>query len=148
MKGWLIKLTLIVFEFIISTLALEFGLGIFPPPPTRPVKDTFYEPDSYIGWKLIPNKKEGRTIAGKVVLDKKINSQGFRDREHNFNKGEGIFRIEVLGDCFCDQLEMPLKQLWHNVLERKLNADLEVNKPIEIINLGIGGFGTDLNIMD
>lgn len=142
MKEWIIRLTLIAFGFIIGIVALEFGLGVFSPSPNRPVRDTFYQPDDYIGWKHIPNKKEGRTIVGKVVLDEKLNSQGFRDREHTYNKGKGIFRIAVLGDSFCEQLEMPLKQLFPSVLERKLNSDSEVSKPIEIINLGIGGFGT------
>ncbi len=118
-------------------VVIDLGLGVLCPR----VKDTFYEPDNYIGWKLIPSKKEGRTVVGKVVLDPKITSNGFREEEHSFNKGKGVFRIVVLGDSFCDQLEMPFKQLWHRVLERRLNSGS--TEPIEVINLGIGGFGTD-----
>lgn len=77
---------------------------------------------------------------GKVVLDQPINSAGFRDREYPHAKDRDTFRIVVLGDSFTDQLEIPTRQLYHEVLERKLNST--AIRRFEVINLGVAGFGT------
>src|SRR5882762_5363970 len=62
---------------------------------------TYFDPyivDQDVGFGLRPNaegwwQQEGRTYV-------KINSQGFRDREHSFAKPPGSLRIAVLGDSF------------------------------------------------
>ena len=141
MKVWLAKGAVMTLAFSTGLVAAQSILADFFPAPITPSGQGFYEPDKLLGWKLIPNKQKGRTpLVGKIVLDEKINSVGFRDTKHTYSKGQDVFRIVMLGDSFCDFLDLPLKQLFHSVLERKLNSEL--HQPIERINLGISGFGT------
>ena len=141
MKVWLARLALVTLASITALIAAQSILANFFPAPITPPGQGFAEPNKLLGWKLIPNKQKGRSpLVGKIVLDEKINSLGFRDTEHTYNKGQDVFRIVILGDSFCDYLELPLKQLFHSVLERKLNSEL--HQPIERINLGFSGFGT------
>jgi len=67
------------------------------------------------------------------------NSQGWRDEEHGFENNSGAFRILVLGDSFMEAYSVELKDTFHKQLER---FALENGVPIEVINLGVGGYGT------
>jgi hypothetical protein len=120
--------------------ALQFALATFFPAPIIPKGQSLYRTDDHLGWRLIPNKESGRTRVGRVFLEEKVNSAGFRDVERSPAKPKGAIRIVVLGDSFCDQLEIPLRQLFPHVLETKLNFQRSIS--VEVINLGVAGFGT------
>jgi hypothetical protein len=104
-----------------------------------------YEPDSLIGLKHVPNasglwrKKEFRT-------EIRINSEGFRDVDHEINKPGGVYRIIVLGDSYVEAFQLPLKDTFHKILEKRLNETVK-GKKIEIMNFGVSGFGATQNYL-
>jgi len=134
----LIRATFVIFGVVTGALTAELEFNKFAPHPgTWP--SGFYEPDKYIGWKGIPNK-EGKFIKGQVASYVKMNSQGFRDKEHNAQKKDDTFRILVLGDSFVAAVEVPPEKTFPYLLERELN--LRNNKRLEVMNFGVPGFGT------
>ncbi len=76
-------------------------------------------------------------------LQPKINSNGFRDREHKFENPDSLFRIIVLGDSFTFGQGVADEELYVNKLSK-----LAGNK-FEFINLSRMGWGTadQLNVM-
>ncbi len=145
MKEWFLRLTLYSLSLVIAIVALEYGLSKFAP-NIRLLGpcDIFNKPDEYVGWKGIPNK-EGQYICGRVSSYVKINSQGYKDNEHDYKKGKDVFRIVVLGDSMTEAFQYPIEQTFPHILEEKLNSGIdkkEGSKSFEVINLGISGYGT------
>jgi len=101
----------------------------------------FYEPDYYRGVVLRPNvagtyQREGRNYVS-------INSAGLRDREHSIAKPSDTIRIALLGDSYCEALQVPLEQTFWWLLQQQLPAcDQFKGKQVEIINFGVSGYGT------
>ena len=101
----------------------------------------FYAPDPYAGSRLQPDfqgwyQKEGRAYI-------RVNSWGFRDREHSPAKPPDTLRIAVLGDSFAEALQVPREQAFWSVLEQRL-AQSTAGRPsnVEVLNFGISGYGT------
>jgi hypothetical protein len=67
------------------------------------------------------------------------NSQGWRDTEHSVQKPGDKTRIVVLGDSFMEGYSVRLEDLMSKRLEHL--SDIEGYKT-EVINLGVGGYGT------
>lgn len=101
----------------------------------------FYAPDYSRGVVLRPNvagtyQREGRTYVA-------INSAGLRDREHSIAKPANTIRIALLGDSYCEGLQVPVEQTFWWLLQQKLEScDQFAGKHIEIINFGVSGYGT------
>jgi hypothetical protein len=101
----------------------------------------FYEPDYYRGVVLRPNvagtyQREGRNYVS-------INGAGLRDREHALAKPADTIRIALLGDSYCEALQVPLEQTFWWLLQQQLPAcDQFKGKQVEIINFGVSGYGT------
>jgi lysophospholipase L1-like esterase len=68
-----------------------------------------------------------------------INSHGFRDREYRLAKPPGVTRIVALGDSITFGNSLPAQVAWPDRLEA-LYA--EEGKPVEVLNLGVGGYDT------
>jgi lysophospholipase L1-like esterase len=86
-------------------------------------------------------------LENKLVTDRseslgidKINSSGLSDVEHTLTKAPGTERIAIVGDSITEALQLPVKERFARVLETKLNAASAQN--FEVINFGVGGFGT------
>jgi hypothetical protein len=100
----------------------------------------FYGPDNYRGVVLRPNvsgtyQREGRNYVS-------INSAGLRDREHTIAKPPDTVRIALLGDSYCEALQVPLEQTFWWQLQQKLESCPEfAGKHVEIINFGVSGYG-------
>ena len=107
-----------------------------------------YIADEYLGFSLRPNaegwwRKEGLTYI-------KINSQGFRDREHTIEKPGDTIRIAVLGDSFAEAFQVPIEKTFWTVLQQQLHesaASSDANaaglrRKIEVLNFGVSGFST------
>src|SRR5580765_314044 len=97
------KLLLVVFGVVFGLLLTEICLRVVG--YSAPL---FYTPDYYRGVALRPNvagtyQREGRTYVS-------INSAGLRDREHAIAKPPDTFRIALLGDSYCEGLQVPLEQ--------------------------------------
>jgi hypothetical protein len=73
----------------------------------------------------------------------RINSAGLRDREHNKTKSPDTVRIALLGDSYCEALQVPMEQTFWWLLPQKLEAcNAFPGKHVEIINFGVSGYGT------
>ena len=100
-----------------------------------------YQPDYYRGVVLRPNiagtyQREGRNYVS-------FNSAGLRDREHTIAKPANTVRIALLGDSYCEALQVPLEQTFWWLLQQKLESCPQfAGKHVEIINFGVSGYGT------
>jgi hypothetical protein len=100
-----------------------------------------YIVDRDVGYSLRPGaegwwKKEGRTYV-------KINSQGFRDREHDVAKPPDTLRIAVLGDSYAEAFQVPPEKAFWSVMEQKLNECPQAGRSkVELLNFGVSGFST------
>jgi hypothetical protein len=113
-------------------------LAIAPPADLQP---PLWIPHPYLGWFHAPNQagmvySEYREFQAPV----RINSRGLRDREIGYDKPEGAFRILVLGDSFVEALQVPPETTFTNQMEMLLRSP---ERPVEVINAGVGGWGTD-----
>ena len=66
-----------------------------------------------------------------------INSAGMRDREHEIQKPNGVFRILVLGDSFMEALQVDWEDSLPGLLDRDLAAD-----GVEVITAAVSGWST------
>lgn len=77
----------------------------------------------------------------------KTNSLGFHDYEFEQNKPNDVFRIIILGDSYVEALQVSRENSFHNLLEIKLNKELDSNKKFEVYAFGHSGNGTLLNYL-
>jgi hypothetical protein len=105
-------------------------------PASRMNRTTGY---AYIyGWAMPPNSIVEWQVDGKQ-LHESINSDGFRDVEHDIASTKG--RILIIGDSYTAGIGVSLDQLY----TRQLQAMLPAN--VEVISMGIGGIGTDQELL-
>jgi hypothetical protein len=104
-----------------------------------PVSDFFYEFDPYVGLKGIPNKHGRAVKRGIFDAPVEINSHGFRDREHAWDKPAGTRRVVLLGDSFIEAVQVPFERSITPLLEQRSR---QATGAVEFINLGLSGFGT------
>ena len=98
------------------------------------------QPDPTLGWKLKPNLDVWlRTIDYSVRFQ--TNSKGFNDVEHSYQRSADDIRIVVLGDSFMEAYQVPRQDSFVFQLSNALSGKLDGKTP-EVINLGVGGFGT------
>lgn len=107
----------------------------------------FREGSEQFGWFHIPNKAgwfglEGEEFRAFV----QINSKGLRERELPYEKPPGTYRILILGDSFIEGYQVSQDQTIAKVLERLLN-DGRSDLHFEVINAGVGGWGTDNELL-
>jgi hypothetical protein len=70
------------------------------------------------------------------------NSDGFHDIERD-NK-EPAYRIAAIGDSYTASIHVPVPDTWTQILEKELSN--KTNLPIEVVNLGLPGSGTDMHL--
>jgi hypothetical protein len=67
------------------------------------------------------------------------NSEGWRDRLYSLEKPEGVVRIAVVGDSFTMGSGIEIDDVYHSVLESRLNA--EGREPrFEFLSFGVGTY--------
>jgi hypothetical protein len=130
------KLLLVAGSFVVALFIVEVALRISG--------FTYFSPyiaDPDVGYSLRPGAEGWWTREGRTYI--KINSQGFRDREHPIAKPPDTFRIAILGDSFAEALQVPLEKTFWSAMERQLPACLVTSKKkIEVLNFGVSGFST------
>ena len=95
-------------------------------------------PHKIFGWSLKPGASYIYDLPeGNVSVS--YNSLGWRDSKHHKKNKANKVRVLVLGDSFMEGYSVKLKETFHKKLEKKL---LERNVNIEVINFGVGGYGT------
>jgi hypothetical protein len=105
----------------------------------RDERSTYMQPDPYLGW----SKRPGARITyarSEYKVEVAINSRGLRDREREYRRVPGGFRILALGDSFIEAYSVPFEASLTAVLERTLT---EQGCRVEVINAGTSGYSTD-----
>lgn len=135
------RTALTVMGFALSLLLLEGGvrlIGIAPPADPLP---PLWEPHPYLGWFHIANSGGlWYSEYGEYQADVHINARGLRDREIGYDNPPDAYRILVLGDSFAEGLQVPLAETFAKRLETRLAGG---DRPVEVINGGVSGWGTD-----
>lgn len=116
-----------MFEIGVRAVGLDYNLS----PNWR------YHP--LLGWSQVPNGTCDVAAEGRPVRVS-FNSMGFRDREHAQAKPPGMKRIVVIGDSFCEAVQVNVEETFQRKLEELLNQRGATKW--EVINLGVGDFGT------
>lgn len=104
----------------------EAGVDIF-----RPGIDLF---DPLLGWRNKPNFRNTEPLFGSERVS--TNSKGARGKREYPYERTGEPRIVVVGDSFAFGWEVSDEETYAAVLESSLGN-------VEVINLGVGGYGTD-----
>lgn len=100
-----------------------------------------YESDPVLGTKLKADYRGWHTKEGRAFIT--TNSAGFRDREHTLAKPAGTIRIAVLGDSYCEALQVEMDETFCSVLEGELTeCDSLDGRKAEVLNFGVSGYGT------
>src|SRR5687767_7415221 len=136
------RLLLVLFGLLAPLLLLEMGvrvMGLAPPPEPNPA---IWEPHPLFGWWHIPNSGGlFHSDFNEFESEVRINARGLRDREIGYDNPQDAFRVLSLADSFGEALQVSLDKTYHKQLEGLLADSL--GKPVEVINAGVGGWGTD-----
>lgn len=137
----LVKGGILFSGFILAVSLAEGFVRVFFPdwgPRTAEIA-RFWAYDASLGWSHIPNAKGTfRALGDETFIT--INSKGFRDIERTYERDRSQYRIVVLGDSL----------VWgYGVNQQEtFTALLEQNCPgMEVINLGVSGYGTDQELI-
>lgn len=138
MKRLFGQLALALFSTLLCLIALEFGLRLYSYGSIARLsgEHSLRGPDPVRGWKLLPDEVAFQRTADYSV-QVAVNSLGLRDVEHAYEPAPGVFRIVVLGDSYMEAYQVPLEQSLPRLLEAAL-----AGRSVEVINLGVGGYGT------
>jgi GDSL-like lipase/acylhydrolase family protein len=128
MRALLGGLLVLCMTVLVCCAALEVGLRLLR------VYPSYSMPDRTIGFRLRPGARYRFTDEG--GSEGRINSRGWRDREHTLSKPPGVTRIEVIGDSFVEAFQVPADSAFPALLERRLGRGHEV------VALGRSGMGT------
>lgn len=102
---------------------------------------SLYAPDYYCGSRLRSATSGVWTREGHGNIA--INSKGFRGPEISDEKGDGVFRIAILGDSYIEGLQVDEDATLCFQLQQLLNRENSVpNRKYEVINCGVSGYGT------
>lgn len=90
------------------------------------------------GWTLAPSKSAWyQTVDYQILVE--TNSKGLRDDEHSYSKDQNTYRIVLLGDSYMEAYQVDFEESLSKLLETILTSK---EKKVEVINLGVGGYGT------
>lgn len=67
------------------------------------------------------------------------NSEGQNDKDYSFEKPARTIRVAVIGDSFTMGWGVERKEIYHEIMEEKLNDQADSLK-YEFINFGVGGY--------
>lgn len=135
-RAWRKRLLLVLLSSIFALFVTEMFLRVIG--YSYPL---FYLADYDRGVALRPGASGMYQREGQNYVT--INSAGLRDREHTQAKPANTIRIALLGDSYCEALQVPLEQTFWWLLQQKLAAcDAFPGKHVEIINFGVSGYGT------
>jgi hypothetical protein len=134
------NLILFTLSLIVSLFFTEIILRqIFPLESERPTHRLDYRiPHPVFGWALKPGA-EFINQTSEASIRVRYNSKGWRDIEHNIHNPSGKIRILLLGDSFMEAYSVNLEDTFFRQLKKLAEAE---DIDIEIINLGVGGYGT------
>lgn len=142
LKSYLSRFLLIIGGLLLPLLMLEIGVrlwGAAPPPIPNP---SIWQPHPLFGWWHVPYSGGiFHSDFNEFAADVRINARGLRDREIGYDNPRQAWRVLSLADSFGEALQVDLEATYHKQLQRRLADTLD--QPVEVINAGVGGWGTD-----
>jgi hypothetical protein len=142
LSGWLGKLLLLAGSLAVVFGGFEAALRVAhrsTQGKERDERSTYMQPDAYLGWSKRPGARITYTRR-EYTVEVAINSRGLRDREREYGRVPGRFRILALGDSFIEAYSVPFEASLTAVLERTLTKQ---DCWVEVINAGTSGYSTD-----
>jgi hypothetical protein len=102
-------------------------------------------PNPKIGYEMIPHFEcTDDSPEWFAEFRGKGNGLGFRDRDHEREKPEGVYRILAIGDSISMGLMVDASEdVYTSVLERTLR---EKNRNVEVLNFGVAGYNTQQEV--
>ena len=134
-KPILFRVISVTLSLFIVFIIIEFILRIFPISGIK-MGSTTYDPEIRL-YKFTPNTNYIRTNIREERIVRKINSEGFMDREHSKIKQKGVYRIGFFGDSYVEAIQVPLEKTFFRLIEDSLSTS-----NIEILAFGKSGHGT------
>lgn len=139
MRSLVQNLSLVVGSFLVCFLIIELVLRIEGYNPLRGYsggRDLILRKsdNAEMVYELTP-KAEGIAWGAPV----KINSHGFRDREYDPVKPDGVYRIGVIGDSITFGNHLEVDETYPERLEELFD---ESGFAVEVLNFGVGGYDT------
>ncbi len=131
------NLLLFVGSLLMTLLLAEAGLRVlgFRGEVSWNLHDIVKVDDKILNYRLKPNST---SFSGDVVY--RLNSRGFRDVEHRYQKDAQTYRVVVLGDSVAFGYKVPLEETFARQLAAQMNVPGE--RTVEVINLAIPGLNT------
>ncbi len=123
---------LIILSIIFLT---EIGLRLFAKKKLTKWTQPSYQTDSIIGWRYEPNS-EGIKIRQVFQNQYKINSQGFNWDEFLIEKGQGVFRIAIIGSSDDAGMDTDGPDCYPRLLQKYFKENKD---KVEILNFAIDG---------
>ncbi len=131
-KNFLLILASVVAGLVVMEVALRVLDIAYP---------EFHRLDDQRGWAPRAGVEGWWTKEGKAYI--RNNRAGFRDRDHDLTKPDGVFRLAVLGDSFTEARALPLEETFWSVAGRDLGACPALDgAEMEVLNFGVSGYGT------
>ena len=132
---WFRRLSLAVGAMILAIGLIELSLRGVAHASERP-RGMDFHPE--FGWRPIPGVEKRGSEWG-VDEPAVMNSQGFREDEIPFAKPDGVRRIVALGDSFTFGQGVDADERFTDLLEQEFDR-------LEVVNLGVCGYGTDQEV--
>ena len=95
-------------------------------------------PHPVLGWVLESGASYHNRMS-RATVRVTYNSKGWRDVEHTVENPDRVFRVLVLGDSYMEGYSVKLSDSFHRRVEEFAH---EMGSEIEVMNLGVGGYGT------
>ena len=139
LKGGCVGLCVAALATLACLALVETTLRLFAPQALLHDPDAFL-PDAVLGVRLKPGFTD-RVVTTEFASTWKINARGYRGPIAPPRSGAGI-RIVALGDSFTFGYGVEEQEAWPRQVETLLNEGRAPGRTIDVVNLGVGGYGT------
>lgn len=145
-RNILFKILLSLFVVVLGLFVSELFLRYLK--PAKLVGFTYmplvYKLDEQNGYSYQENSRGRMHRNFEIDNEVVINSGGFHDIERNIPDRYENLRIVALGDSFTASLHVGVLAMWTQILEQHLSKSGA--GPVEVVNLGLDGTGTDIQV--
>jgi len=120
----------------ICFILCEILLRLIPVPGIELRAAMDFDNDIYL-YRYAPHSRILRWDIRNELLERKVNAEGYLDREHTIEKPKNIYRIGFFGDSFVEAIQVSLEHTFVRIIENKLK-----NYTVETLAFGTTGHGT------
>lgn len=128
------QLALMAASLLIALTAIEIGVRVFSPAPPL-----MYVPDAALGW-VHPRNADFTFEGNSGHIRIHYNDRGLRGPDRPYAKPPDTYRILVLGDSYPEGADVQEPDIFTSRIEAALRNE---GDRVEVINGGVGGYGTD-----